>query len=226
MSLDYYVRLEQGRERGPSASVLDALARALELSSDATRYLYELASPPPKSAPVDPRGHRVPSGLLDLLADWPTTPAYVVDTCCNVLACNPLGSAFHPGLRRDANMMRLLFLDPQERGMYLDWESIAAQSVGWLRSSAPTAPSDRHAALVDELGRASPEFLSLWQRHEVARRTAGHKRLNHPQLGRVTVRFTTLSVDERPGQSLILYHVRDTSQAPYSSSETSGPHCA
>ena len=44
ISSDYYLRLEQGRDKNPSAQILDALARALQLDIKGTEYLYQLAS--------------------------------------------------------------------------------------------------------------------------------------------------------------------------------------
>src|SRR4030088_2362158 len=77
VSADYYVRLEQGRDQHPSAQVLDALARALQLDDDASAHLHRLASPPTRRRRKTPRPERVPGGILQLIETWSETPAYV-----------------------------------------------------------------------------------------------------------------------------------------------------
>ena len=205
VSTDYYTRLEQGRERHPSPSVVDALARALELPPDATDHLHGLVAP--RRVPPRTERGRTPAQLLDHLADWSATPAYVVDSSCDVLESNAAGSAMHPGLSRDRNMMRLLFLDDAERGMYRDWPRQAALSVAWLRAAAGPAPQPRLRALVADLQRSSPAFAGLWAKHDVATRADGLKELDHPATGRLTLRHMALTVDQRAGLTLVLYQV-------------------
>ena len=61
ISSDYYLRLEQGRDSHPSAQVLDALARALQLDVKASEYLHQLASP--SSGRRDPAGIDAADGV-------------------------------------------------------------------------------------------------------------------------------------------------------------------
>src|SRR5881227_620337 len=89
VSTDYYVRLEQGRERNPSAQVLDALAHGLALDEDATAHLHRLAQPAPKRRRAR-RREQVSPNLLRLMDGWPDTPALVLGRCLEVLAHNAL----------------------------------------------------------------------------------------------------------------------------------------
>ena len=57
VSADYYVRLEQGRDRHPSDQVLDALASVLALDDVETAHLHELVRPAPRNA-ARPRAAR------------------------------------------------------------------------------------------------------------------------------------------------------------------------
>lgn len=208
VSRDYYTRLEQGRERHPSPAVVNALARVLGLDDDARLHLHELVRSEPGRPPSAGEAHARPTaGLLKLLAAWPDTPAFVVDARCNVLACTALAAAVHPGLARDSNMMRLLFLDSQERAMYLDWDQVAPESVAWLRASAGADLNNPDlTALLDELISQSTEFALLWGRHDVRIRSGGVKRLRHPVVGELALNFETLTVNATPGQSIIIYH--------------------
>lgn len=209
VSLDYYTRLEQGRERHPSTSVVDALARVFMLSSDAAAYLGSLAAPA-SCRPRPPAGRDRPQavpGLLKLMAAWPNTPAFVVDAQCDVLACTPLAAAVHPGLARESNMIRLMFLDAEERAMYLDWETTASTALAWLRSSTGRYPENaRLTELIDDLRFRSAEFAKMWSRHDVGIRSSGTKRLLHPLVGHLEVNYETLTINQSAGQSLIVYH--------------------
>lgn len=208
VSRDYYTRLEQGRERHPSPAVVNALARVLGLDDDARLHLHELVTSEPGRRPSAGEAHGRPTaGLMKLLAAWPDTPAFVVDAHCNVLACTALAAVVHPGLARDSNMMRLLFLDSQERAMYLDWDQVAPESVAWLRASAGADLNNPDLTmLLDGLISGSNEFASLWDRHDVRIRSGGVKRLRHPVVGELALNFETLTVNASPGHSVIVYH--------------------
>jgi transcriptional regulator with XRE-family HTH domain len=96
ISSDYYLRLEQGRDTNPSAQVVDALARALQLDVKATEYLHQLANPS-----VSGRGAAATDatdGLAELIDQFPM-PAIVANRCLDVLTANPVARALSPGLR-------------------------------------------------------------------------------------------------------------------------------
>ncbi|MGH3299197.1 MAG: helix-turn-helix domain-containing protein, partial [Trebonia sp.] len=88
MSIDYYIRLEQGRGPQPSRQVLSALARALMLNGDERDYLFLMGGQSPPQ-PVRP-SRTITPGIRHLLDGMPSTPAYVVDAAYNVLAWNAL----------------------------------------------------------------------------------------------------------------------------------------
>jgi hypothetical protein len=90
VSTDYYIRLEQGRERRPSERVLGALVRVLDLGPYAAAHLYELAHPRPRRRTTTAETERVSPDLLRLMRSWPGTPALVFGRWMDVLATNPL----------------------------------------------------------------------------------------------------------------------------------------
>ncbi|MGX2992874.1 helix-turn-helix domain-containing protein [Streptomyces sp. JNUCC 64] len=199
VSVAYYTRLEQGHSRNASDSVLDALARALRLDGTERAHLYDLARAPqgsPSHAPAPEEPHPRTLALLDSL---PGLPAVLLGRRNDVLAWNPLGHALLAGhLAPDAprdparrpSLSRALFLDPRARELEADWEGHARTHVGYLRLVAGRHPDDPLlAALIGELMVKSPEFTALWSMRHVRDCTFGTRRLNHPEVGRLTLAY-------------------------------------
>jgi len=206
ISADYYVRLEQGSNRHPSEQVLDALGHALGLADDAIAHLYRLARPAPRRR-IARRPERVSPHLHPLLEAWAETPAYVLGRCWDVLAANALARALHPEYRRGVNLLRTIFLDPDAREFYLNWDRLAQGCVAALRdSSAADLDDPRLTDLVGELSLHSDAFRRLWGRHDVRAKTHLTKRLNHPVVGELELNFVSLSINGAPGQQLVVYH--------------------
>ncbi|WP_328603599.1 helix-turn-helix transcriptional regulator [Amycolatopsis sp. NBC_00345] len=206
VSTDYYVRLEQGRERNPSAQVVDALARALQLDDDAVTHLHELARPGPARRRRTGQRERVSRQLAQLMDAWPQTPALVLGRCLTVLAGNPLGKALFGGHPHSDDLVRLVFLDAEAREFYPDWESVAANTVGGLRSAAGLDPDDPLLIeTVGELSVKSPEFRQLWARHDIRQKTNGTKRFHHRLVGDLTLHYESLTVNSAAGQQLVVY---------------------
>jgi transcriptional regulator with XRE-family HTH domain len=207
VSADYYVRLEQGRERHPSEQVLDALARALELDDDATAHLHELARPAKRRRRTAARPERVRPELQQLMEAWPHTPAFVMGRHMDVLAANPLAAALHGGFARGENLVRLVFLDPEARELYPDWDEIALDTVAVLRASVgPDLDDTRLTELVGELSLKSEQFRRLWARADVREKKHGIKRYVHPLVGELILRYQSFAVAGKPGQVLVVYH--------------------
>ena len=207
VSADYYVRLEQGRDRHPSEQVLEALARALQLDEDATAHLHELTRRTGPRRRARPRPQRVRPGLLRLMDAWPHTPAFILSRHLDVLATNRLATALHPGCTPGENMLRTLFLESYAQDLYPDLDKVASETVASLRASAGADVDDpRLIELVGELSVKSESFRRLWARHEVRAKTEGEKRIRHPLVGDVTFRFETLTVNGAEGQQLVVYH--------------------
>jgi len=199
VSLDYYARLEQGRDLQPSDQVLDAIARALRLAGVERAYLHNLVRATVAAAvpddltlpPLDP-GARL---MLDSLQ----IPALIVDARGDVHAMNRMGRAMMAGLEpmpsARSNHLRWLFLDPATRELMVDWEVMARVSVAVLRDVAGRYPRDPALhALIGELSVASPEFRTWWADHDVDARCRGRKRFQHPVVGEIIVQTETLQL--------------------------------
>jgi transcriptional regulator with XRE-family HTH domain len=146
VSIDYYNRLERGKETRPSPSVTDALARALKLDPDEHEHLRALAAraaryaPEPATAP----SRTVRPQLKLLLETLRPNPAYITSRTLDVLAANPGATALYAGLDEwpaaQRNIGRFLFLHPAARDIYADWDNQVRGCVARLRALAGTDP--------------------------------------------------------------------------------------
>ncbi|SCL20532.1 Helix-turn-helix domain-containing protein [Micromonospora rhizosphaerae] len=209
MSIDYYIRLEQGRGPHPSRQVLAALARALLLTRDERAYLFRIAgeSPPPSAGP----SREVTPGLRHLLDAMTETPAYLVDAAYDILAWNRLAAWFVGDLSAvpadERNMIRWMFRQPVPEAHWNDPETLrfVRTSIADLRAAYGRWPEDPAiAALVTELLGVSPRFAELWAEHDVAERRPVVKRVAHPELGPLEFECRVLHVPETD-QRLIVY---------------------
>jgi transcriptional regulator with XRE-family HTH domain len=215
VSTDYYVRLEQGRDRHPSPQVLDALARALQLDDEATAHLHALAGPERRPHRSGQPPERVPPSIRQLIAGWHATPAYVQGRRLDVLAANPLATALSPLFTPGVNLLRAAFLDPAVRTLFGDhWESLAHSSIAGLRALIGPEVDDPLNELVGELSVRSDHFRRLWARHDIRGRTSGGTRhLYHPQVGELELHYENLRISGTDGQTLIIYHADPGSRA-------------
>nr|BFD87419.1 helix-turn-helix transcriptional regulator [Streptomyces sp. Xyl84] len=203
VSVDYYVRLEQGRATQPSEQVLDALARVLGLDETEHEHLYRLARQRRRRAKA-PGGRVRPEllRLLDLVAD---APALIMDHRLDVLAGNRLAGLLFgrpiPGL----NTARHIFLEEAEHGLYADWENCTLDAVGHLRLAAGKFPDDpRLASLIGELAMGSERFRRLWARADVRARTHGRKAYRHPLVGRLELHQENFPLPDKSGMELLV----------------------
>jgi transcriptional regulator with XRE-family HTH domain len=207
VSSPYYTRLEQGRDRHPSPPVLDAIGRALGLDQQALAHLHRLARARYAPPQPPPAAEEVPAGVRLLVEGWAERPAVVVGRYRDVLAANPLAQVLNPGFVPWRNLLRHVFLDPEGREYYLDWQEIAEGAVAGLRASAGTEPDDAHlAALVGELSVKSEDFRQLWARHDVRARISGRKRYNNPFIGLIGLSYETFAVNAAQGQTMFAFY--------------------
>lgn len=204
VSIDYYTRLEQGRERNPSAQVLDAIGRALKLNSDARGHIFRLAGLNPNLTPGSTRDLVHPA-LLQLLDSFPTSAAYVLSPAFDLLATNTIADALLSPFSGTTNMVRVLFQHPSARTVFADWPTLVEHVVHALRLNAGYYPNDPEiTALVEEFLRTSPEFAALWRDQAVGGLTRMFKVFNHPEVGRVELTYQTFDVRDAPGQQLLV----------------------
>jgi transcriptional regulator with XRE-family HTH domain len=199
VSLDYYARLEQGRELQPSDQVLDAIARALRLAEVERLYLHNIV----RSTVTISTREDLELGPLDAgtrtMLDSLQIPAFIIDVRGDVPAMNWMGRALLVGLEpmpsAASNHPRWLFMDSSSRELFIDWEMNARASVGVLREAAGRYPNDRQLqALIGELSVASPEFRNWWAERDVDTRCHGLKRFHHPDVGELILQTEALQL--------------------------------
>lgn len=223
MSVEYYVRLEQGRGGLPSAEVLDALATTLRLDPAARGYLFDLveATRPARRRPARQRLdiETVAGSTRRFLAAITEVPAVVLGRSLDVLAWNdPFTRVFYDPTqagRRARNAARFVFLDPLARTLYRNWEQIAHDTIAMLRTAFAAAGCTGDApclALPAELAAASPEFDRWWNGHDVDD-VCTRKELNHPRVGLLRLDHAALALADSPGQRLVTYLPADDDSA-------------
>jgi transcriptional regulator with XRE-family HTH domain len=216
MSVEYYSRIERGDIAGASASVLDAIARALKLDDTEQAHLLNLARAA-DGVPLSRRARRRPDKgaasrpeLQQMLEAFTGGIAFVRDARQDLIALNALGRAFYaPAIGdggRPVNLARFQFLDPASRDFYPDWERFAEMCVAVMRAEAGRDPHDRAMQdLVGELSTRSEVFRRLWAAHDVRTHGAGTKRFHHPIVGDLTLAYQELAITDQPGLVMLVY---------------------
>ncbi|MEY9935212.1 transcriptional regulator with XRE-family HTH domain [Catenulispora sp. GP43] len=215
VSVDYYTRLERGKETNPSPAVVDALARILRLSPDEHQHLRDLgeiaARPARKTEQRQSRTRTVRQGPMILMEQLRPNPVYIVSRTNDVLAANPAGLALFPGLAGwpagQRNITRYLFLSPMAKQLYPEWEKLVPTSVAYLRARAGADPDDPDLVrLIGELVVKSPEFARLWERYEVRNVSGGTKLFDHPDVGPMALDYEAMELANTGGQRMIAYY--------------------
>jgi transcriptional regulator with XRE-family HTH domain len=213
VSAPYYTRLERGDMSGVSESVLDALARALELDDAERAHLFDLARAAQPTV-ARPRRRQAKQRIrpevqwsLDAITG---AAAFVGNERLDLLAENELGRALFSELyaapARPVNTARFVFLDPRAEAFFGDWDRVAAESVAILRSAAGRDPYNRELSdLVGELATQSEAFRTRWAAHNVRFHNAGVKHLNHPVVGELYLTFNRLDLAADPGLTIFTY---------------------
>ncbi|MUL50143.1 helix-turn-helix transcriptional regulator [Mycobacterium sp. CBMA293] len=205
ISPDYYLRLEQGRDRNPSHKVIAALATALRLDQAGTDHLYQLANAQPPQH-QRPAAEQLPDGIAELVDRMPM-PALVSGRYHDVLASNALARAISPNFAPGRNLLRGVFLDPYDRALHLDWEQATAAVAGGLRQIAGAQPEDPCLVdLINDLSAGSARFRELWARADVGYRRDGFSHFRHPLVGEMHLRRNKLDIPHTDGQHLLVYH--------------------
>ncbi|WP_068166659.1 helix-turn-helix transcriptional regulator [Rhodococcus phenolicus] len=216
VSVEYYAKLERGAIAGASASVLDAIARALQLDDTEHAHLLDLARAA-DGIPTSGRSRRRATkpapprpSLQWALASITDAVAFVRDQRQNLLATNDLGRAFYSPVIGDSgrtpNLARFQFLDPAARDFYPDWDRFAEMCVAVMRAEAGRDPHDKAMQdLVGELSTCSETFRTLWAAHNVRTHGAGTKRFRHPIVGELVLAYEELALTAEPGHVMLIY---------------------
>ena len=201
VSADYYARLEQGRERTPSAQVVEAISQALRLTSDARAHAFRLAKLSPSATRT---GETVSPELIQTMAAFPNAVAYVTNPALRILIANPAATAFvAPLLHQETNVLAAIFLDPVARDFYVNWEEVSRASVSALRLADGFVPPHPEVTdLVTRLYRDSAAFRGQWDDQTVEGLTSTQTTIRHPDVGLLQLSHQVFDVRSEPGQQL------------------------
>ncbi|MGO4649621.1 helix-turn-helix transcriptional regulator [Nocardia sp. 2YAB30] len=218
LSVDYYTQIERGKVNSFSETVLDAIARALELDDAERSHLFDLHRNALISPQRRPRrsAKTVRPGVQNLLDSY-RGPAFIRNARHDLVAANQLGYAFYsplypdplaPDVSKPVNFVRFCFLDPRAHDFYPDWEHMADGAVNLLRTDAGRDPYDRGISdLVGELSTRSEEFRVRWAKHNVRLHYTGTKTFHHPVVGDISIGYETMPLPADPGLVLNFYTV-------------------
>jgi transcriptional regulator with XRE-family HTH domain len=216
VSVDYLVRLEQGRATNPSTQVLASLARALRLTDTERDLLYACAGTAPPTASVvsrhiSPGLHRI----LDRLAD---TPVGVYTASWELILANPLWQALFGEPERPAGRERNLiwryFTDERSSVARTseEHERFARTMVSDLHDAAARYADDRELqAMIADLRARSDWFAELWNAYTVTRQVADRKTILSPVVGPVTVDCDILTAPDTDLR-IVVYTARPGSE--------------
>jgi transcriptional regulator with XRE-family HTH domain len=210
LSTDYYTRLERGKIRGASESVLNAIARALHLDDVEREHLFDLARIAPLASAA--RGRKPAKGSVrasvQRVLDNMKVPAVVVNAQQDLIASNLMGRAlFAPHFEADKpNLARFIFLDSRAKDFYADWPLACSLTAAMLRFAAGRDPLGTElTALIGELSTRSPQFRKTWAEQDVHEHRTGRKVFRHPELGELDISYDVFEMPGEPGLSIATY---------------------
>ncbi|MFI7104190.1 helix-turn-helix domain-containing protein [Streptomyces sp. NPDC050161] len=211
ISTDYYVRLEQGRERRPSRAVVKGLCQALLLDDVAARYLRELSG---AGAAVGGEVRCMDTDRLDAvrrLLGSMAVPALLVNRWLDIVDSNTPGALLHEGLVPRDNYARLVFLAPGAQAFFTEWPELARCVVAALRAQAGSsgARPARLAQLVKELAAHSDVFRAAWGGHHLYEKTIDRKLFRHPRAGSLALDQHVLELPGSEGHRIWAFHPAD-----------------
>lgn len=216
VSIEYYAKLERGALGGVSPSVLDALARALQLDDAERAHLFHLAhAADGTSAGMRPRRRPgtqwTPRPALQWVLDGIRPPAIIRNGRMDLLATNHLGRAMHSSLYerepgKVPNFARYTFFDDDARRFYSDWDTAADTCVAILRTEAGRDPYDKDMHdLVGELSTRSADFRRRWSSHDVRLHGSGVKHFHHTVVGNLEPAYEGVEMVADPGLTMTIY---------------------
>ncbi len=208
ISVDWYIRLEQGRPVSPSLTTIEALARALRLDRTELAHLRALAQPPDRRLfepeTVPPTVRRIVESL--------DQPAYLTGRRWDILAWNAAADAifgFGQLPESDRNSLVSMLTSERARRLYgSGWADEARRMVAQFRRSHDLWAGDpSFIALLERLRGGCPEFSGWWETHDIRDGAGGVKRVAHPVLGAIDLQFASFQANDDPALKLVIFNV-------------------
>lgn len=211
VSVEYYTKVERGSLAGVSESVIESIARALQLNEAERDHLYDLArAATPSARPRRKPSQAVTPSVQRMLDSMVGVPAFVRNGRLDILAINDLGRALYSEAygqnATTANLARFAFLNHRSHVLYPDWEKTADTAVAILHTEAGRDPYNKSLTdLIGELSTRSEDFRARWAQHDVRLHRGGYKDFRHPAVGDLHLAFDALEIPNAPGLTLTAY---------------------
>lgn len=216
VSVDYIVRLEQGRSSAPSVQVCVSIARALQLSDTEQEHLFRLAGHATGGGRIS---QIVPASIRRLVERASERPMAVFDAMWNLLLWNSVWAALpgdpSPVREADRNLLWLHFTGPSDCHLHgpESAETLDASLVADLRRSAGRYPDDPQLQqLVARLNETSTQFRELWLRHEIDEHGPTIRRVVHSEVGTLDLDCDILST-QRHDLRIMMYTAEPGSES-------------
>ena len=206
ISVDWYVRLEQGRDSLPSRATAEALSKALKLGPADRAHLIRLASPAPSHTFVK---ETAPPNLVALVEGL-NTPAYVIGARLDLLCWNKKAVELFRDYSKipepKRNSLYQMFTAPEMRERYPEWEREARSLLESFRATFDFwSDAPEFVGLVEELKSLSAEFRRWWKEHGIRLQPSGEKLARHPKLGLIRMSYATFQCNDNPDLRLVAY---------------------
>ncbi|WP_088188882.1 helix-turn-helix transcriptional regulator [Desulfosporosinus sp. FKA] len=200
VSTTWYTWLEQGRDIKVSSSVLDSIAKALQLNSDERKYLYDLAFE--SNTKVYEPGvmqSKIPSSLERIIAELKYCPTFITDRHFQIVGWNPLAALVFLDFElippEQRNMIRLVFSRKELRSLAVNWRHFVKGFISIFRAYYGQYVNDEwYNQFLQEMSDLYPDFLSLWQESQVSMAPEVIIEFRHAKAGRMLFNMTSLQV--------------------------------
>ncbi|MBN1217912.1 MAG: helix-turn-helix domain-containing protein [Anaerolineae bacterium] len=209
LSVTWYTWIEQGRDIGFSAEVLESLARVLQLLPPEKEHLFALAGMQPGQTPAQDNGGVAPV-LQQILDHQEHYPAYLMDGFWNISTWNNAACALFGDFEKmppaERNMVWYTLVRPETRRLVLNWEQRAQRVIAEFRADCRKYLTDPWLKdFVHRLEQNSPEFGQWWSRYDLQTREGGRRDFDHPLVGRLALVQTTFCLSHRPEVKMVIH---------------------
>lgn len=202
VSVDYVMRLEQGRSRTPSAQIVASLARALQLDRTETDLIHQAAGlAAPRTGTVS---HHVPPGVQRMIVRMADLPLGVFAADWTLLHSTPLWQTLFgaPSTRTDPaqNLIVQTFIDDSIADIATPHggpDRFERALVADLRRTAAVLDGDTGLrSFVARVRAQSPRFAALWDEGRAAAHQSMVKTVHNPLVGDITLDCDVLTVPD------------------------------
>lgn len=209
VSVTWYTWLEQGRDISPSRQVLEAISRALHLSTTGLGYVLSLGGYA-SAAPAGPAADTAPPHIQRLMDALDPNPSFALFPDWGVAGWNKAYAALYPNIATvppaDRNLLWLVFTDPYVRDLLPDWDTTSKRFLAEFRAETGQRLGDPDIQYqVERLKEASPEFRQGWDLYDILGFESRERLFHHPAVGVLQLEHHQVSPSDRPDLHIVVY---------------------